>query len=216
MQRLPPRQVAPPEATARPFHNRLVLWPPYHLPPLLRNGGEGDSFLGRGTCGGGRSSLTPGWFLKPHWGSSDGAHCMRGDGALGESALPWRVRSTSLPLWAASAAPCIVFAVLAGRARGAFENPGGWNALPASELDGCLVERARVGRRPFRPSTFNPQPSTTNSAGGHERQHPRAATSVRQERAYAGWALRGGCERGTRGLRGRMKRELTLLRASAS
>ena len=31
-------------------------------------------------------------------------------------------------------------------------------------------------------------------AGGHERQHPRAATSVRQERAYAGCALRG-CER---------------------
>jgi hypothetical protein len=31
-------------------------------------------------------------------------------------------------------------------------------------------------------------------AGGHERQHPRAATSVRQEMAYAGCALRG-CER---------------------
>ena len=33
-----------------------------------------------------------------------------------------------------------------GRARGAFENPGGWNALPASELDGCLVARARSER----------------------------------------------------------------------
>ena len=32
-------------------------------------------------------------------------------------------------------------------------------------------------------------------AGGHERQHPRAATSVRKERVYAGCALRVSVER---------------------
>ena len=115
------------------------------------------------------------------------------------------------------------------RARGAFHNPGGRNALPASELDGCLVARAdseraaerdvRIPQKAARCPQRHPRtcdngkgwnatwtPDNPNGpmvgAGGHERQHPRAATSVRQRRTIRRCALRAGCERGTRGLRG--------------
>ena len=143
---------------------RASLTPGYLLKP--RTGFSDGAHYVRGCCGGGvalAAGVRAGRALtrwpygelcwsaecEPH-GPDEHLHSeprMRHGAALGEC------EARAVVMAASAALPTVVreaayFCLCGadGRARGAFDDPRRWKALPASELDGCLVARARSER----------------------------------------------------------------------